>query len=346
MPYKILLACAILAGVLPPCLTAQQCCAATSQPCVCAAARDAGDPAAAEDVAVVRLGTLEREAAPPGTQLDPGDELIGSAAGVAVEVVCPSGSSVKFSDAFRVVLLPPAAGQDCSFSLLSGSVDIEAGAPTEVTSGLVVMGSKRTQYGMRLAREGQQVRTETLVYEGAAECRLVSTGARWLMESGSKALVERGQWRRAGMSRRDMDRTATVNASLDVAGARVAGVRIASPRDVFAEMKAWHTRVLAEPRNAETRMRLGARQLTLRGANRALYQLRKAAAMAPTPQMRAWIAVVQGRAYEELGRKEEAARHFAAAREFDPVVDRAVVERSLKLQAKPSLRRPVQAKKP
>lgn len=346
MPYKILLACAILAGVLPPRLTAQQCCAATSRPCVCAAAKDAGDPAAAEDVAVVRLGTLQREAAPPGTQLDPGDELIGSAAGVAVEVLCPSGSRAKFSDGFRAVLLPPAAGQDCSFSLLSGSVDVEAGAPTEVTSGLVVMGSKRTQYGMRLARERQEARIETLVYEGAVECRLVSTGAQRLMEAGSKLLVERGGWQPAGMSQRDIDRTAAVNASLDVAGARAAGVRIASPRDVYAEMKGWHARALTEPGNAETRMRLGARQLTLRGASRSLYQLQKAASMPGTPEIRARIAVVQGRAYQELGLRDEAARQIEAARKLDPAVNPQAVERSLELTDKPTLRRPVQAKKP
>lgn len=347
MRYKTILVCGVLPGVLLSPLRAQNCCAAPAPACVCAVAGDAGRPAGPEDATVVRLGTLEREPVRPGTPLEPGDELTGSAEGGAVEVGCSQGSSVKFSGAFRAVLLPSAGDVDCAFSLLSGGVDIQAGAPTQVRAGLVVMGSKRTEYGLRLAREQAGVRLETMVYEGAAECAVVPTGARWVMETGSKALVHREKWQRARMSRRDIDRTASVNASLEVASARAAGVSVSSPDELYAEMKGWYTKVLTSPSDADARMRLGARQLTLRGTRRALYHLGKAASMAETPQMRAQIAVVQGWAHQELGQREQAARYYSAARQLDPAVDRGAVERSLMLTRKPSLvRERKQAKEP
>jgi hypothetical protein len=265
--------------------------------------------------------------------LEPGDELSGTAPGVVVEVACPKGSSVKFSDAFRAVLLPPQGNQDCSFSLLSGSVDILTGAPTQVLAGLVVMGSRRTQYGLRVYRDQGTARLETLVYEGEARCQVIPRGAGFDMQSGSKAVVRGDAWQRTNMSDRDIERTASVYARMDVAMAQAAGMPILSPENLYESMKGWHVKVLAAPAEWPSRLTLATRQLSLGNPRQALYHLGKIAESAEAnPRLRAEVAVIQGIASQQIGDEEGASRQFEAARKIDPQINRRAVEERYQLR--------------
>jgi hypothetical protein len=202
MPIAIrLLGSAAFVFALSAWMGAQECCKDAKEVCICGVAGVPGRSVGPGDVSVMRLGTLEREPVRTGVLLGAGDELTGTAPGVAVELVCPKGSSVKFSDAFRAVLLPQAGDQDCSFSLLSGSVDILTGEPTQILAGLVVMGSKRTQYGLRVYRDEGAVRLETLVYEGEARCQVIPRGQGFEMEAGNKALIRGDAWQRTSRMR-------------------------------------------------------------------------------------------------------------------------------------------------
>jgi hypothetical protein len=285
------------------------------------------------DVFVVRLGTLAREPVRPGALLGAGDELSGTAPGVVVEVACRKGSSVKFSDAFRAVLLPPQGDQDCSFSLLSGSVDILTGAPTQVLAGLIVMGSRRTQYGLRVYRDEGAARLETLVYEGEARCQVIPRRTGFDMQAGSKALIRGDAWQRTEMSERDVERTASVYARMDVAMAQAAGTAIESPQNLYESMKSWHVKVLAAPAEWPSRLTLATRQLALGNPRQSLYHLGRIAESAETnPRLRAEIAVMQGLAYQQIGDEEQAARHFEAARKIDPQLNRRTVEERYQLR--------------
>ena len=328
MPVTIrLVSLAVFVLVLSPAVGAQECCKNASQVCICGVARAPGQAVGPNDLSVVRLGTLEREPARTGILLEAGDELTGTAPDVAVELVCPKGSTVKFSNAFRAVLLPQTGDQDCSFSLLSGSVDILTGEPTQILAGLVIMGSKRTQYGLRVYRDEGTARLETLVYEGEAQCQVIPRGTAFQMEGGSKALIRGDTWQRTKMSDRDIDRTASVYARMDVAKAHTSGIVLESPQNAYAAMKSSHAKVLRAPADWSSRLDLATWQVRLGSPRQALYHLGKVAPAAETnARLRAEIAVIQGVAYQEMGDQEGAARHFEAAKKIDPHVDRRKLE--------------------
>src|SRR5262245_35697536 len=70
------------------------------------------------EIRALRFATLEEQSVVRlGDKYEVGDELTGSGA-VGIELRCPEGSLVKFSQKFRVVLVAQAS-QDCAINLLA-----------------------------------------------------------------------------------------------------------------------------------------------------------------------------------------------------------------------------------
>lgn len=323
---------ALLIAVFATQPAAAQCredCTSPDSVCVCAVESDLQGAGAKAEVFVTRLGSPDREPAKFRTSVGIGDLLEGAGDGAAVELSCPKGSSVKFSSAFRAVLLPPGEGQDCAFSLLSGGVNVLTGEATEVRSGLVVMGSKRTNYGLSAYRRGEKGGADALVYEGEAECQASPRGRVLNVGPGEKMLLGEGKWIRSKITPQDIERGANLFARLDIAKARSFSGSIQNARATYASLKATYSTVLRRPSDSAARMKLAIQEVNLRLPANALYHLDKIDESALRNQARAMISVTRAFAYQELGQKEKAEHLINQAKQLDP---KAVESSSLREQ--------------
>ena len=305
-------------AVQPAAAQCREDCTSPDTVCICAVESDLQGAGAKAEAFVTRLGSPDREPAKFRTSVRIGDLLEGTGDGAAVELSCPKGSSVKFSNAFRAVLLPPGEGQDCAFSLLSGGVDVLTGEPTEVRSGLVVMGSKRTNYGLNTYRRGEKPGAEALVYEGAAECQASPQGRKLNVGPGEKMLLGEGKWIRSTITPRDIERGANLFARLDIAKSRAFSGSIRNPQAAYASLKAIYSTVLRRPSDSEARTQLAIQQVNLKLPANALYHLNKIDESALQGRQRAVISVTRAFAYQELGQVEKAEQHFNRAKQIDP----------------------------
>jgi hypothetical protein len=322
------------ATAVAPLLTAQQCradCSSADAVCVCAVDLDPRAVRGPSAIFITRLGSSDREPAQFRSAVQVGDLVESNETGAAMELTCPKGSSVKLAGAFRAVLLPPADGQDCVFSLLSGVVNVVGDQPTEVRSGLVVMGSKRTNYGLATFRRSGQPDAEAWVYEGEALCQASPGGRTLNVGPGEKMLLGEGRWFRATVTSRDIEMGAVLFARLDVARARTATVDttrthtalsppIENVEAAYVALKNTYSAVLRKPADPEPRMELAVQQINLKLPSAALYNMSKVEEQALEKRQRAMVAVIRGFAYQELGEKERAQQLFLQARQIDPEV--------------------------
>jgi hypothetical protein len=275
-----------------------------------------------------------------GMALDAGDELISSGEGVAVELSCPNGAIVKFSGPFRATVLPPSRTQDCAVSLASGSLDILTDAPTTVESGEVTLGSERTAYTVRVLDAAQRPIRELLVYEGDVSIRGPQTSER--VSSGNKVQTRGLAIERGAINRADIDRAATVYASIDLLKARAAGTRIEDPVAVSVTLRTSNANVFTAPTNPAYELDIAVQQVNLRIPNQALYHLRRADQASPAENpSRAMIALTKSVAYHELGNREQANAHYEEAKRIDPQVIQQSRIAAYKLN--PRLVEPIQA---
>lgn len=321
-----------VAAALAP-APAQMCrkdCSSPDGVCVCAFGSEPGARSSAPP-SVIRLGSFEREPAQIGTVLEPGDQLIG--AGV-VDLSCPGGSRVTVAGTYAVLVLP-ATGRDCAFNLLRGTVHVIGEQPTQVQSGMILMGSKRTHYGVdQRRRPGAAPQTEVFVYEGEAECRPDPFSEMKLVRAGSKVRVGTGLWERSSLNARDVDETAAQLAWMDVSKARSAGASVENPTAVYEGLKQMYAKVLASPGDVDGRVQLARAQVSLGVVRDALYQLDKAEAALATQDSRvAEIFAARGKAFEVMGEPERARREFQKATRINPDTVDPATRRRYRLEA-------------
>ncbi len=322
-----LAACGFILALFVGPLSAEQCSADCSHPekaCLCVV-----DPGTST-ISLTPIGTVERQAAKLGQALEIGDELVNTAADAVVELACPGGSEVKLHGQFRAVIMPGAEGQDCAFNLLAGAADVLTDKPTQLESGEAIMGSKRTQYSMRVSRSSDAANVECLVFEGEAEVR--SKRGRWTRDltSSSKALWSNG--RMAGnvnpVSQRDIEAASAVYARTDVARLRTRGIEVVDPQTLRTNLAKSYAAVLARPNEAQPRIELAVLQADSRITKQALYHLTKAEKLEPArAEEKVAIAATKFVAYKQIGQEQEAAVESEKVRKLDP----ATYERLRKL---------------
>ncbi len=284
------------------------------------------------------LGSVERRAAKVGQALDIGDEIISSDGDAIVELTCPGGSQVKLHGQFRAVIMPGEEGQDCAFNLLSGAADVLTEKPTQLESGEAVMGSKRTQYGMRVWRDPDGANVECLVFDG--EVRVRTRDARWGYDltSSGKAIWSGGRppERVDPVSRDDIRRSAMVYARADIARLQTGGVEVADPEALRAELLRTHAQVMARPEEVRPRIELAAIQTRISNPTQALYHLERAESLEPArTEERTAIATTKWVAYKQSGQEENASVEAERVRTLDPATYQRLMGTSVPVVVRP-----------
>lgn len=253
-----------------------------------------------------RLATfVEEPSARVGQVLEPGDELISTSTDVDVEITCPGGTRLRFTNGFRVLVeLPEVAS--CAVNYLSGDLGVLTGEPAEITAGGLDIGVEGTEYFVTLRREdGGELAREVTVFEGAVLCTApgieerVEAGRAWRYVGRETAWAEISDDQRHTVSslyaRVDFGRALARLIRTDdqltqlVAGTghtidRKAMVQFLATtpelgellRRATDELGARHLAVLADPTSADGRLALARAQNALGDEGEARYQLGRA----------------------------------------------------------------------
>src|SRR6266404_3008927 len=262
-----------------------------------------------------------------GMSLSIHDELRSPVGAVTLEVVCRSGSILKFSGPFRVVFEAPNS-LDCAFSLLNGNVDVLTNQPTSVMSANARLAQKRTQYAVSVSRTDRGPDQEWIVYEGEVEIQteLVEKS----VDAGKKLLIKAGESPLAReIEPADVSRAANVYARLDVS--QWADVGDLSRQRIYAGLQVLHAKVLGSPKDVQARISLARAEMGL-GNNSALLNLNLAESFVSRDDRSqlAIIADLKGNAYVLSGKDVEARAEYRKAVDLDPsVAYRASVDKAL-----------------
>ena len=321
-------AIAVLCGLSAVAAASADCggCSDAELACVCAVAAE-GDE---DQVFILPLAAFDREPARVGRTVDAGDEVIGTAEGAAVELRCPRGSSVQLHGRFRVVVESHADDVDCAIDLLAGAADITTDGSTAIESGVLLMGSLRTLYGMRLSRVGNEVERECVVFDGEAEVKVegveeseLSAGqkAAWRGRAQSGAVVR--------LARADIDAAANLYTRIDLARAQADGEVVENPETQKVALKRSYMRVLSRPTEPESRLSLAVLQTNLGNSRQALYHLAKAETQEDraTVEQKAMVAYTKSTAYAKIGQQEDSERELERAKQLDPEVLQRATDR-------------------
>jgi hypothetical protein len=201
------------------------------------------------------------------------------------------------------------------FRLSSGSADVQSETPTEVGLGEATLGSRRTQYVVRVERTRRSAApTRVLVFEGDVTVRTAGGEERPVTTGGGVA-VRGGQLGVTELEVEDVKRTAMAFAQLDVAQARLTP---AAAREARAVLEREYTAVLTAPTDSRQRLALAATQLAVGVTPTAtLYQLNRAAPAGADPAGKAAVGYLTGVAYSRAGDSARATREFQAAARLD-----------------------------
>ncbi len=224
---------------------------------------------------VERLGSFIPEPADTGMELLPGDLLTGSASGTLLELNCPAGSndSYRLDGPFRVLIDVP-RDSVCHVNLLGGGVDVLAESGTSVTAGGVEMGSVSTQYAVRLEGSGAAVTPKLIVFDGEV---LVSTMRGRPLTAGLAVPLNRTgrPSRPQPVAPEEIQRSAAIYSTLDVAKATKAGAQISDRTAVMNQFTTLHAEVLKNPADTVKRAELAKYQIQYKINNAALYNLKR-----------------------------------------------------------------------
>ncbi len=197
-----------------------------------------------------------------------GDLIISTLRGLEMRMNC-RGAQLDFHDAPFKILVQPPAGARCAVRLDSGSVDLRSNDKTNVTTPVIRIGSRSTEYGVRV-RNGEMARV--VVFEGSIQIEEPKLG--WLKNllGEGKALDIAGG--KAGnktvIPEEEIERTASVAAELDIAKAVLEGFHIDNEEAALAALKKQHADVLVKPHDKTARLGLAnfQAQLGLKGEAR------------------------------------------------------------------------------
>lgn len=267
------------------------------------------------------VGGIEHKPLQLRQALEIGDELSNSNASAIVELTCPGGSNLKLHGQFRAVIMPGDAGQDCAFNLLAGNADLLTENTTQITSGETVMGSKRTQYGMRVSRAEEGVQIECVVFEGEAE--VSNRNRRWRrnLESSEKAVWKRGVVVEdiRPVSTDEIKAAAILYSRVDVARATERGIQVSDPKALQASLEMSYIRVLEKPKDPAPRIELAALQTVALSPKQALYHLNRAETFGSSdPEEKTAIAMTKWVAFKQIGLDKEAEGESEKVRKLDP----------------------------
>jgi hypothetical protein len=290
-------------------------------------------------IGLTPLGSIERRLAEVGQTLEIGDELVSTDGRAVVELTCPGGSQVKLHGQFRAVIMPGEEGQDCALNLFSGAADVLTENPTQLESGEAVMGSKRTQYGMRVWRDADGANVECIVFDG--EVRVHSRGARWGYDltASRKALWRGGRRpeRADPVSERDIGASAAIYARADVARLQARGVEVADPGALRRELLRTYAQVMAQPHEVQPRIELAALQTRVSNPKQALYHLGRAEMLEPAQtEEKAAIATTKWVAYKQSGEEENAKAEAEKVRTLDPAAYQTLMRTSVPVVVRPA----------
>jgi hypothetical protein len=218
--------------------------------------------------------------------LEVGDLFWATRSDVLLEIECPAKGRTpfRFSGPFRVVVLPPRPAIPCVLQLLAGGVDVRADEEaTEINAGGIVMGSKGTQYAVRLRRDSEGPVCDTVVYDdylnvtpmGLETVQLPSNNG-WTYNFATR----RGS--RGAISEQMVTQSASIATKFDLTRWRpvptapdsVEAQRKAAERELYA----LHVEVLTTPANQSSRAKLGNTQERFGITDGARYNLKRAGA--------------------------------------------------------------------
>jgi hypothetical protein len=270
-----------------------------------------------------------------GTVLGVDDELRSESRTVVVELRCGTGTRVLLSGTFRVLVQPARSseaepgqpGAECVFRLSSGAVDVQADQPTEMDVGEATLGSRRTQYGVRIGGRRTASPYRVVVYEGDVTVR-TGTGGPQRVRAGGAVAMTGGRLVPAEVSLPDLRLTADAFSQMDVAQVRLAPD---SARAARSRLQQEYLAVLSAPAEPQRRVQLAALQLQLQvPASASLYHLKRV----PTADRssRATVSYLTGIAYARTGDTALAGRELRAAAETDSAAVEQVI-RTYRLDA-------------
>jgi hypothetical protein len=217
------------------------------------------------------------------TTLDAGDLIWAFGPGVLVEIECTSKGRTPFrlSNGFRAVVLPPRPDVACVLQLLAGGVDVRTDETTEINAGGIVLGSKGTQYAVRLRRTGEGAVCDGVVFDGDLSVTPPSLKMIELASNNSwtyDLAADRGQ--RGAISEQMVQQSAAIATVFDLT--RLSAVATGSPvaqQQLAEQLFALHSAVLRAPANQDVRAELGKTQEKLGIMDGARYNLKRVPAL-------------------------------------------------------------------
>jgi hypothetical protein len=218
------------------------------------------------------------------TPLDVGDLIWALGPGVLVEIECSSKGRTPFrlSNGFRAVVLPPRPDVPCVLQLLAGGVDVRTDETTEINAGGIVLGSKGTQYAVRLRRTGDGAVCDGVVVDGDLSVRPPSLKMRELTGNNSWTYdLAASRGRRGAISEQMVQQSAAIATVFDLT--RLSAVATGSPaaqEQMAEQLFALHSAVLRAPANQDVRAELGKTQEKLGIMDGARYNLKRVSALA------------------------------------------------------------------
>ena len=222
-------------------------------------------------VMVQRAGATREEPATTGMPLLPGDMLRADTS-AKVELKCTTrGATIyRLPGAFRLFIDVPIDSL-CTVNVLDGHADVLAEEPSNTTGGTIALASRGTQYAVDVSRERGMLACKVVVFEGEVVARgtdrmaLQGTTMRWV---GRDVSTE-------STAERDIDRSASLYATFDLATARAATPTVNTSVS-YDQLKALHYAVLKNPTDTARRVELAKRQIQYKVDEQAAYNLKRA----------------------------------------------------------------------
>ena len=199
--------------------------------------------------------------------------MLRSDATAKVELRCTTkGATIyRLPGAFRLFIDVPINAL-CTVNVLDGHADVLAEEPSNTTGGTIPLTSKGTQYSIDVSRNGRTLVCKVVVFEGEVFARGTEQAARqgttiqWTGRSAATAQT----------SPEDIDRSAALYATFDVAAARAVSTDTTATSVSYDQLKALHYAVLSNPTDTSKRVELAKRQIQYKVDDQAAYNLKRA----------------------------------------------------------------------
>ena len=221
---------------------------------------------------VQRAGASEAVPGAVDSVLQPGD-MLRTDTTTKVELRCttPGAPIYRVAGGFRGYIDVPVNNR-CTVAVAEGHADVIAEDTTSTIGGTIALASKGTQYAVDVTPEGRTFACNVAVYEGEVFWRRDTTTA---AQGSTLQWVGSGIPERGTVQAAEIERSAALYASFDVAAARTAGATQADSA-TYRQLKALHYEVLAHPTDTAKRVQLAKRQIAYKVDQQAAYNLKRA----------------------------------------------------------------------